>query len=100
MTKLLIAYDGSPSAATAVRVAAGLFRDAHVSVVTVPNEPTVHVGTAGAALPGAVPFTDRRVINDLVAEARREAAETSEQAAQEARTLGLDAEPVTVPASI
>lgn len=35
-TRLTIAYDGSSSTATALRVAAGLFPAARASIVTVP----------------------------------------------------------------
>ena len=48
---LLIAYDGSPTAATAVRAAASIFRNARASIATVPSEPTVRAGTAVAMLP-------------------------------------------------
>ena len=92
----LIAYDGSPSAATAVRVTAGLFPGARASIATVPSEPTVHAGTAGAVLPGISPVATQRAIDELAAEARRQADETAEEAVELARTLGLDAEPVSV----
>jgi nucleotide-binding universal stress UspA family protein len=94
--RLLIAYDGSPSAATAVRAAAGLFPDARASVATVPWEPTLRAGTAFPALPGMSPAVGQQAIDELAAEARRRAEETAEQAVEQARTLGLDAEPVTV----
>jgi nucleotide-binding universal stress UspA family protein len=94
--RLLIAYDGSPSAATAVRAAASLFRDAHASIATVPPEPTIRAGTAIPTLPGMSPAGVQQAIDELGAEARREAEETAEQAVEQARTLGLDAEPVSV----
>jgi nucleotide-binding universal stress UspA family protein len=97
--QLLIAYDGSPSAATAVRVTASLFRDARVSVATVPSEPTVHAGTAVPTVPGSSPAAVQRAIDELAAEARRRADETTEQAVEQARALGLAAEPVTLPPS-
>jgi acetylornithine deacetylase/succinyl-diaminopimelate desuccinylase-like protein len=97
--QLLIAYDGSPSAATAVRAAASLFRDASVSVATVPSEPTVHAGTAVPVLPGLSPDVAAQMIDELRAEAQRQAGETAEHAVEQARTLGLAAEPVTVPPS-
>jgi nucleotide-binding universal stress UspA family protein len=93
---LLIAYDGSPSASTAVRAAASLFGNARASVATVPSEPTVHAGTAFPVLPGVPPGVAAQVIDDLRAEAGRQADETAEQAVGEARALGLDAEAVTV----
>jgi nucleotide-binding universal stress UspA family protein len=97
--RLLIAYDGSPSASTAVRAAAGLFGNAHASVATVPSEPTVRAGTALPVLPTMSPGVVQQAIDELRAEARRQADETAEQAVGQARTLGLDAEAVTVPPS-
>jgi nucleotide-binding universal stress UspA family protein len=94
--RLLIAYDGSPSAASAVRVAAGLFRDARACVATAPAEPTMRAGTAVPVLPRSAPASVAQAIDELRAEARRQADETAEQAVEQARTLGLDAEPVTV----
>ena len=93
--RLLIAYDGSPSASTAVRAAASLFGNARASVATVPSEPTLH-GTAMPVLPGMSPDVVQRAFDELRAEARRQADETAEQAVGQARTLGLDAEAVTV----
>jgi nucleotide-binding universal stress UspA family protein len=96
---LLIAYDGSPTAATAVRAAASIFRNARASIATVPSEPTVRAGTAVAMLPSMPPETIRQTIDEFDDEARRQADETAEQAVELARTLGLDAEAVTVPPS-
>jgi nucleotide-binding universal stress UspA family protein len=93
---LLIAYDGSPSAATAVTAAASLFRDARVSVATVPSDPSVRAGTAVPVLPGTSPVAVQEAIDDLRAEATRQADETAAQAVEQARTLGLAAEAVTV----
>ena len=90
---LLIAYDGSPSA---VRAAASLFGNARASVATVPSEPTVRAGTAVPVLPGMSPAAVREAIDELRAEAQRQADETAVLAVEQARTLGLDAEPVTV----
>jgi nucleotide-binding universal stress UspA family protein len=100
MAHLLIAYDGSPSAATAVRAAASLFGHARASVATVPSEPTVRAGTAIPVLPSMPPDVTQRAIDELRAEARRQADETAEQAVGQARTLGLDAEAVTVSPSL
>jgi nucleotide-binding universal stress UspA family protein len=96
VSMLLIAYDGSPSAATAVRAAASLFPGARASVATVAPETTVRAGTAGAVLPGVSPVAAQRAIDELAAEARREAGETAEQGVELARTLGLDAEPAGI----
>jgi nucleotide-binding universal stress UspA family protein len=98
--RLLIAYDGSPSAATAVRAAASLFGNVRASIATVPAEPTVHVGTAVPSLPGRSPEGVRQAIDELGAEARREAETTAERAVEEARALGLDAEALAVRPSV
>lgn len=97
MTRVLIAYDGSPNAATAVRAAASLFRDARASVATVPHDPMTRAGTTFAMLPAASPAVVGQTIEQLGEEARQEAAEFAEEGAAQARTLGLDAEPATVP---
>jgi nucleotide-binding universal stress UspA family protein len=94
--RLLIAYDGSPSATTAVRAAASLFPDARAYVATAPSEPTVRAGTAVPALPGMSSAAVAEAIDELRAVARRQADETAEQALEQARTLGLAAAPVTV----
>jgi nucleotide-binding universal stress UspA family protein len=96
---LLIAYDGSSSAATAVRAAASLFENARASVAAVPSEPTVHAGTAVPVLPGMAPDVAQRAFDDLRAEGRRQADELAAQAVEQARTLGLDAEAATVAGS-
>jgi nucleotide-binding universal stress UspA family protein len=93
---LLIAYDGSPSAATAVRAAASLFPNAQASVATVPAQPTMQAGAAVATLPGMPPTVVQQTLGELDAEARREADETAQQAVEQARALGLAAEPVAV----
>jgi nucleotide-binding universal stress UspA family protein len=93
--RVLIAYDGSPDAGTAVRAAAGLFPTARASVVTVP-EVTVQVETGFPGLPAMSPERVRQVIDELGAEARRQAGETAQQAADRARALGLQAEVVPV----
>jgi nucleotide-binding universal stress UspA family protein len=96
---LLIAYDGSPSAATAVAAAASLFGNARASVATVPSDPNMRAGTAVPTLPNMSPTAVQEAIDELSAEARRQADATAEQAVGQARTLGLEAEPVTVPPS-
>jgi nucleotide-binding universal stress UspA family protein len=95
--RLLIAYDGSPNAATAVRAAASLFPGARASVATVPHDPITRAGSALALLPASSPAVVEQTIDQLGAEARRLADETAEQGVALARTLGLDAEPASVP---
>jgi nucleotide-binding universal stress UspA family protein len=94
-SRVLIAYDGSPSAATAVSAAAGLFPAAQASVMTVP-EVTVHVETGFPALPTMSPEVALQVVDALGAEARRQAGETAQQGVDRARALGLQAEVVPV----
>jgi nucleotide-binding universal stress UspA family protein len=94
--RLLIAYDGSPSAATAVHAAASLFPGARASIATVPSEPRMHAGTAVPVLPGTSPAVVAQAMEELRAVARREAGGLAEQAVEQARTLGLAAEPVTI----
>jgi nucleotide-binding universal stress UspA family protein len=91
--RVLIAYDGSPSAATAVGAAAGLFPAAQASVVTVP-EATGPFRTELPGLPTIPPEVALQVVNALGAEARRQAGETAQQAVDRARALGLQAEVV------
>jgi nucleotide-binding universal stress UspA family protein len=92
---VLIAYDGSPSAATAVRAAAGMFPAARACVVTVPDI-TVDAGMGFPELPAMPPTLVQRAIDELGAEARRQAGETAQQAVDRARALGLQAEVVPV----
>jgi nucleotide-binding universal stress UspA family protein len=93
--RVLISYDGSPGAATAVRAAAGLFPTARASVVTVP-EVTVQAEPGFPGLSAMSPELVRQVIDQLGAEARRQAGETAQQAVDRARALGLQAEVLPV----
>jgi len=93
--RILIAYDGSPGASTAVRAAAALFPGARATVATVPADSVARVGMAGGALPAVAPLADAGFIEELMEDERRRAAATAEEAAEQARTLGLAAEPVT-----
>jgi nucleotide-binding universal stress UspA family protein len=93
---VLIAYDGSPSAATAVRAAASLFGHGRASVAMVPPDPTLSVGSAVALVPNVAPIAVEETIDGLNAAARRQADELAAQAVEQARALGLDAEPATL----
>jgi nucleotide-binding universal stress UspA family protein len=97
--RLLVAYDGSPSAASALAAAASLFPGARALVATVPSDPVVSSGTAVSLLPNMSPATVQQTIDELDAAARRVADETAAQALEQAGALGLDAETVTVGAS-
>jgi nucleotide-binding universal stress UspA family protein len=94
--RVLIAYDGSPSAASAVRTAASLFPGARASVATVPSDPGVRVGTAVPVMPSMSPIAVQQAFDELRAEERRQADETTGRAVEQARTLGLDADAVVV----
>jgi nucleotide-binding universal stress UspA family protein len=94
--RVLIAYDGSPSAATAVRAAAGLFPAARAFVVTVPLESTVRARAALGMHPTMAPDAVHEALDALGAEARRQAEETAQQAVDRAQALGLQAEIVPV----
>jgi nucleotide-binding universal stress UspA family protein len=92
---LLIAFDGSPSAATAVRAAASLFPGARAFVANVPRESNV-LRVALPALPAVSPEAVRAVVDELVTEAQREANETAGHGVERARALGLEAEAITL----
>ena len=94
--RLLIAYDDSPSAATAMRAAAGLFPGAQASVAVVPHQSAVRAGRAVPALPGTSPAAVQETLDALGAEDRRQAGETAAKGVEQARALGLDAEAVPV----
>jgi nucleotide-binding universal stress UspA family protein len=90
--RVLIAYDGSPSAATAVRAAARLFPTAQAYVATVPLESTVRARAALGMHPSMAPDAVHDALDALGAEAQKEAEETAQQAVDRATTLGLQAE--------
>jgi nucleotide-binding universal stress UspA family protein len=90
--RLVIAYDGSPSAATAVHTAASLFPAAEAMIATVPRQTAMHAGTALPVLPGASPSAVQDAVQELAADAERQASETAQQAVEQARVLGLRAE--------
>lgn len=100
MPQLVIAYDGSPNAATAVRAAASLFPGARASIATVPYDPTTRGWTAATMLSSTAPGAIEQTIDQLGAEARREAEKTAGEGVEQARALGLDAEAETVPATL
>ena len=97
--RVLIAYDGSPSAASAVSAVASLFPTARAYTATVPRDSRMHAGTALPVLPNMSPTAVQEAIDELTAEAEREARETAEQGVERAGELGLEAEVVPVGAS-
>jgi nucleotide-binding universal stress UspA family protein len=90
--RVLIAYDGSPSAATAVRAAARLFPTAQAYAATVPLDSTVRARAALGAYPTMASNAVQEALDVLGAEAQRQAEETAQQAVDRATTLGLQAE--------
>lgn len=91
--QLAIAYDGSPSAATAVRVTGALFAGAKATIVTVPAPPPPGVRNASRWLLNVPSATFERALSEIEAEATDEARELAEQGAEQAADSGLDAEP-------
>jgi nucleotide-binding universal stress UspA family protein len=86
--RVLIAYDGSESAATAVRAAAALFPDAHAVVATIGEADVARAATVQLALP----TSSLDVLQLLEAEAHEQAERTAQQGVQRARAHGLHAE--------
>src|SRR3954451_10868299 len=93
-TRLTIAYDGSPSAATAVRVAAGLFPAARATGVTVP--PATPTGVTGASRWMINVGTEvvQEALDEISAEAAEQAHATAAEGVERAGAAGLQAEPV------
>lgn len=97
MPRLLIAYDGSQAARSAVRAAAGLFPGAEAIVVFAHDEPpyferiAVHSGTADPALIS-------EGVAALSSQLTRRATEAADQGAALATEHGLAAEAAIVPA--
>src|SRR4051812_21686539 len=91
--EIVIAFDGSPSAAAAVRAAAALVPGAHATVACVRHDsaaPTDTAALARIALPDDV-IRDGIAAIDQAAE--DEARETAAEGARLAAEAGLDAEP-------
>lgn len=86
MTSIVLAYDGSPSAAAAAQAAGALFPGADATVVTVRRQPLT-LRTAGAARI-ALPDT---VIDGAVVALERAAAEAAAQTAAEGARLASEA---------
>src|SRR5919107_308909 len=89
--RVVVAYDGSPSAKTAVRAAASLFPAASAVVDT-----NLRGGTAVGMTSGLPSVDVSQVVEQLLAEARREAEELMREAVELAGTLGLAAEAAEV----
>jgi nucleotide-binding universal stress UspA family protein len=90
--RLTIAYDGSASAATAVRVAAALFDAAHVSITTVPT-PTQSAAAAGSRwMLNVGPEAVQQALDEIAAEAREQAQAIAAEGVERARAAGLEAQ--------
>jgi nucleotide-binding universal stress UspA family protein len=94
----LLAYDGSPASATALRAVASLFPSAQALVATVAPEFSVRTGTAVPVVPNASPTAVQQAIDDLGAEAAGQAHATAQAGVEQARALGLDARVAAVAA--
>jgi nucleotide-binding universal stress UspA family protein len=90
---LLIAYDGSVPARHAIEDAARLFHGRRAVVLTVWASVREAAGAGRAALPADV---IAEAVRNLDTAAEHEAAETAEQGAELARSLGLAASAATV----
>jgi len=92
--KLAIAYDGSPSAANAVRLTASLFGQAETAVITVPAPPPASVRNASRWLVNMPSETFEHAVTEIEAEAKEEAGEIATEGATQAEASGLSATPV------
>ena len=89
---LLVAFDGSAAAESAVRAAGGLFGGARAVVVTARRDPITFEQAAEAALVAVPEDVVAGGVKALNETAEREAAETAEAGARAARAAGLDAQ--------
>jgi nucleotide-binding universal stress UspA family protein len=89
---LAIAYDASPSAVTAVRVAAALFAGAKATIVTVPAPPPHGARGASRFLMNVPSGTLERALGEIEAQTTEEARAVAAEGVT--RAAGLDAEPV------
>ncbi|HEX6021214.1 MAG TPA: universal stress protein [Solirubrobacter sp.] len=92
---ILIAYDGSATAGTAVRAAAALFPTARAIVATAPSDVAVRADSVTLAVPTMSPELIQRTIDELHAEAHDEAERIAGEGGERARAAGLEAEVAT-----
>ena len=92
--QLAIAYDGSPSAANAVRVAGALFPATRAAVVTVPAPPPPSVRNASRWLMNVPIETFDHALTEIEAEASEEAGEIADEGVVQAGAAGFSAERV------
>jgi nucleotide-binding universal stress UspA family protein len=90
---ILIAYDGSASAGTAIRVAAALLPGARAVVATVAENVAIRPETVTLTVPTISPEIVQRTVDEMMDEARGDAARIAHEGAERAQAAGLDAEP-------
>lgn len=95
--QVAIAYDGSSSAGTAIRVAGALFGGARAAVVNVPRPLATRAETVAVAVPTLSPSALQETLDALDAEAREEAERTTAEGVELARAAGLDARAEVAP---
>jgi nucleotide-binding universal stress UspA family protein len=93
---ILIAFDGSAAARQAVAAAAMLLKPRVTLVLTVWEAGLAHVAVAGPPDVTMTPAVDPSVALDLDKEIHRRAERISDDGAELARSLGLDAEPLAM----
>jgi len=97
---IVIAYDGSSAARRAVAAVAKLLPSRRTLVVTVWEAALAHAAAAPKPAATATPVVDPSAGLDVDSDLRASAQRVSDEGAQLARSLGLDAEPIaTVDAS-
>ncbi len=97
---IVIAYDGSSAARQAVAAVAKLLPSRRTLVVTVWEPALAHAAAAPKPAAAATPVVDPSAGLDVDSDLRASAQRVSDEGAQLARSLGLDAEPIaTVDAS-
>ena len=90
--RVLLAYDGSETAAAAVRAAARLFGEAHAVVATVPAAVSARTETVQRAVPTIAADVVEQTVASLETDAHEDAAEIAREGAERARAHGLRAE--------
>jgi nucleotide-binding universal stress UspA family protein len=95
---VIIAYDGSAAAREAIATAAKLLSGCHILVVTV-WEPGLAYMTPTAPLEGTMmtPPVDPELAQELDDSLKSEAEQLVREGAAAAASLGLDAEPLSIP---
>ena len=96
--RLTIAYDGSSSAAAAVRAAAALFPNAHASIVNVPAPGLASASMVEQSTLALSPAVVQEALDEITAEAAEQARTIASEGVDRATAAGLDADVATVPA--